>query len=881
MLSVLTLFAAPISQTEAVDVALKFYQFHAPNALINTEIQNIIPEMYRGKITFYTVLFKTGFVLVSADDATTPILGYSYESDGDLSKRNPYVKAWLNNANEEIYNIVEKEISNESTKEDWITIRKQRFLKSTNDVQPLLKTIWDQTYYFNRLCPEDPKAIGSDIKGRVYTGCVSTAMAQVMKFYNYPTSGAGKNSYTPKQNPQYGVLSVDFSGAVYSWNQMPDTLKTISYAVSHLMYHAGVSVNMNYDDEGSGSYDFDAADALKNYFSYASTVKLEEKSTYSETAWLALLSAELDKGRPIIYSGHSPTGGHSFVLDGYKTGTITSFHINWGWSGSYNGYFYIGALNPTPPNLTGYNDYNTAIVGIKPGNANLAPRLSTPERDRVYNQGEDVTVTANLLKGTNAKLIVEIDGVTKATTTAGEITYTWNTSTANPGFHYIVSKAISGSDTAYYERRAIVTAWNKKASNFNIKNRSIDQIKFATKDIIWTKAGDATTDAQIREFSVTLDGGNTWSINTINIANINLEGYGVGNICPLDGNTAWASMFAPAGGGLIAKTIDGGKTWEKQTTALFTAPAGFPNVVHFWDANNGVCMGDPNSGYFEIYTTINGGTNWTRVAKSKIPTYQTDEAGTTDLFDVKGDTIWFGTSKGRIYRSIDKGTNWTVASTGITDGQTNVKFRDNKRGVAYKQAAPYTAKQTYDGGITWYAYKLPKYFREGLLVAVPKTKGRWLNVSYDGSAISNDDLYSWTPLDTAIAYTALAFYDLNTGFAGGINENATMGGIYKWKNLVTTDPSMKIMESSIENVFFKLYPNPASKYLTISSDKMENTDVQVSIFNANGQYVNAMKIPNKQSVFKYELNVQDLQKGLYLIKITNGAKQYTNRLIVE
>lgn len=137
-------------------------------------------------------------------------------------------------------------------------------------------------------------------------------------------------------------------------------------------------------------------------------------------------------------------------------------------------------------------------------------------------------------------------------------------------------------------------------------------------------------------------------------------------ICAISDSIAWVPLYGSNGGGMIAKTEDGGKSWTQVTTSnqFDASKGGFPNVVHFWDKNNGFAMGDPTGTdtdtdtYFEIYTTTDGGANWTRVDKSKIPTPLEDEYGVIGYYTTINDTVWFSTYKGRIYRSVDKGYNW-------------------------------------------------------------------------------------------------------------------------------------------------------------------------------------------------------------------------------
>jgi len=191
-------------------------------------------------------------------------------------------------------------------------------------------------------------------------------MAQIMKFWSYPTTGSGFHSYN---HSRYGTLSANFGSTTYDWSAMPNNVTSANNAVATLMYHCGVSVDMNYGVSatgGSGAYHTDVVTALKTYFGYSSGVKRELRSSYSQSQWISLLKNELNAGRPIQYAGYGSGGGHSFVCDGYDNNDF--FHFNWGWGGSSDGYFSVNALNPgnlgAGGGSGGFNSNQEIIVGI-------------------------------------------------------------------------------------------------------------------------------------------------------------------------------------------------------------------------------------------------------------------------------------------------------------------------------------------------------------------------------------------------------------------------------------------------------------------------------------------------------------------------------------
>jgi len=247
---------------------------------------------------------------------------------------------------------------------------------------------------------------------------------------------------------------------------------------------------------------------------------------------------------------------------------------------------------------------------------------------------------------------------------------------------------------------------------------------------------------------------------------------------------------APSTGGKILKTVDGGVNWTWQPSAVFAAPAGFPNMVYFWDANNGMCMGDPNGGYFEIYTTADGGTNWVRTAQANIPVNQTGEFGITSVFTANGDsTLWFGTNFGRIYKTTDRGLNWTVATTPYAGSYiSDIAFRDANNGIATNGSpgiAVADAIRTTDGGATW---TIVPANTAGIitkqLTYVPGTDSTYFLSSPQvggGTAFSLNDANSWILADNLI-HSDIEFVAPTTGWTGSNELNAPM---FKWVGPIT------------------------------------------------------------------------------------------------
>ncbi len=219
-------------------------------------------------------------------------------------------------------------------------------------VDPLLTTYWAQACYYNDSCPEDPN--GSC--GHARAGCGATAMAQILKFFNFPENGIGFHSF---YHPTYGNISANFENTYYDWPTMPNVLNVSSLpdeisAVATLMFHCGVAVEMDYAYNASYSGTTSIRNAFPDFFGYASTAQLLNKSHFTDSVWKVMLRNELDNQRPVFYGISSGTGGHFIVIDGYTDDGY--FHCNWG-NGVAAGYDKL---------LSELSTVQEAIIGLQP-----------------------------------------------------------------------------------------------------------------------------------------------------------------------------------------------------------------------------------------------------------------------------------------------------------------------------------------------------------------------------------------------------------------------------------------------------------------------------------------------------------------------------------
>ena len=336
-------------------------------------------------IYIYNFANSNGFILVAADDNVTPILGYSTEQDFDINAMPAQVAAWMKHYEKEIETAIQYNVFSSVNSNKWNEVLNDTYIKTrgvTTAVKPLLTTTWDQGQYYYDKCPYDATS-----KKYAYTGCVATAMAQVMKYWNYPSTGNGTKTYTNSASAtfKFGTLSANFGTTTYDWANMPNKLTAKNDAVATLMSHVGISIEMQYGLDGSGAWiTYDSRYtpysnghlSLINYWKYdPSSIKSIYKTNYTDQTWTAAIKAEIDKSRPVILEGSASdgSGGHCYVADGYDANNY--LHINWGWSGAYNGYFTVSNLVPSGTSTGGgagvYTFNQGAVLGIRPPTSNL------------------------------------------------------------------------------------------------------------------------------------------------------------------------------------------------------------------------------------------------------------------------------------------------------------------------------------------------------------------------------------------------------------------------------------------------------------------------------------------------------------------------------
>ena len=364
--AVITIQARPVSQETAQRLAQSFvkanFEFTRQSAdlsLINTAFSD------RGEACYYVFnVGTTGFVIMAADDAVRPLIGYSDRGTFNPNDMAPALADYLEKTRLGIMAEAQRGQGNAEVKADWALLEQCGRLVSRHGGRAdeyLVETTWNQNYPYNYFCPEDQSGPG----GHCYAGCVATAAAQVMKYWDHPLQGQGSYTYVPETNPQYGPQTANFGETTYDWENMPNSISASSpqveiEAVAQLIYHVGVSVDMNYKPSGSGAVTGRLCETMPAYFFYTDQMLNLYREDYSHEAYMQLVIDAIDMDWPMVHRG----GGHAYVLDGYNDNDMV--HFNWGWSGSSDGWFNIDDHGYTDSESVIYNYVPAEIYAATP-----------------------------------------------------------------------------------------------------------------------------------------------------------------------------------------------------------------------------------------------------------------------------------------------------------------------------------------------------------------------------------------------------------------------------------------------------------------------------------------------------------------------------------
>ena len=392
-LTVGKIFAGPVDAQRAQQLGQRF---------LNAQLNLVHTSATRNAVDYYAfnVNGNNGFVIVAGDDRVKPILAYSKTGSFDPNNVSDGFEFTLNTFCREIQYIRDNNLeATDDITAEWESVAATGFIKQGRSnsavVGPICETIWNQNWPYNSQCPEDEEGSG----GRVYAGCVATAMGQVMKFYNWPPVGTGSYTYYPEG---YEQQTANFGETEYHFELMPNALDSLSteedyFYIAQFLHHCGISVDMQYSGSGSGAYSDDVPNALRSYFRFDCDDHITNDNWwgwggYTNEEWAQMLKdGGLDENIPLYYSGQDDNwqGGHAFVCDGYDENDY--FHFNWGWSGKDDAWCPIGAVNTTKYAFNTLSGFTGHIIPNSPEYLNRPENIT--DFEVVENDARNVTVS--------------------------------------------------------------------------------------------------------------------------------------------------------------------------------------------------------------------------------------------------------------------------------------------------------------------------------------------------------------------------------------------------------------------------------------------------------------------------------------------------------
>ena len=397
----------------------------------------------RGEACYYVYnVGETGFVILSADDNYRPIIGYSEEGIFNPDNIAPAMVEYMEGIRQSVMVAAEASSPSVAVAADWAMLEKTGRLVSRHggrEDEYLVKTKWNQNYPYNYFCPEGEGGPG----GHCYAGCVATAASQLMKYWDHPIQGQGSYTYTPEDHPEYGPITVNFGETTYDWANMPNSINSSSpqeqiEAVAQLIFHVGVSVDMNYRPSSSGAVTGRLCDRMPLYFDYTNQMANLYRENYSHEEYMQLIINSIDMSWPMVHRG----GGHAYVLDGYNDNDMV--HFNWGWGGSGDNWFNVDDHDYTDGESVIYNYVPAAIYANTPNTPNNLNVIASADNSlsaTVTWTNPSITLSNSALSYID-QIVVERDGQVVYTednvTPGADMTFIDESIPYYDGFDYVV-----------------------------------------------------------------------------------------------------------------------------------------------------------------------------------------------------------------------------------------------------------------------------------------------------------------------------------------------------------------------------------------------------------------------------------------------------------
>ena len=838
--------AKPVSVSQAKYVGQQFVQANFEQSRQSDDLTLVYTgTSTRGEACFYVFnVGNHGFVMVSADDFYRPIVGYSDERSFDAENINPELGYML----DKLIASRTGRLTGKATPKiaaEWQSVMNSGRLISRNGGREkfyLVQTRWDQGSPYNYFCPQASGGPG----GRVYAGCVATAMSQVMKYWNHPLQGTGSHT---DYNSGFGALTANFGETTYDWDNMPLQLTNNSpqeqiEAVALLMYHCGIAVDMHYAIDGSGAYSQDVPSRIYQYFGYTNQAVLRSRDSYSYDNWASMLKESHDMGWPVYYSGQSPDGGHAFVCDGYDDDGL--FHYNWGWSGSGDDYYDFDQIE--------YNSSDGAIFNFVPtevyNNTPQAPTnlVVTPAANNVLSATVSWVNPSKTLNNTNLTTIDEI-----VVCRNNEVIYTENNVTPGASMT-ITDDRVPRFDAFKYSVYAV-------CNNAHGKIITVDNISFGPT-CGWTINVTQASFTGFRGGKIHIYNAAGTDFAQVTTTTSSVQTFPVE--IPVGQVSFGWSAPTQTGSFSMAFTIK-----DSQNNTIYTysgSSDAFPEGI-FCEANNG-CGSTPGQGVPANLVALVDEENPNNINVSWDP-IRPDGYGYTVYRD------------GLLYRLIPEGTsfvdentpegghcyivgylyyggengqysNESCASSGACYPATDFDFEYT--GNSYKIKLKWVKPEPHDGLSGYYLYR--KFGEDSEYERIKLLSGSATSYT-DNSATQEGDYY----------------YKLYAYYGGDLDcTSAPAYWIHDHNQFYLHAPysSDGVNEMDVNSV--SVFPNPTTSRFTVEGQGLNH----VTVYNLVGQKVYEMSCQGES----VDINLSNVETGVYLVRVFTDNGDVTKRITV-
>ncbi|MGP1447805.1 MAG: C10 family peptidase [Candidatus Limimorpha sp.] len=846
------LHAGPVDVSKAKVAGQQFVRTHFDLSVRETELslaQTATSD--RGDVYYYIFnVGREGFVIVSGEDTHRPIIGYSEESSFDANNVPDGLQFCLDELQENMSRSkAGKAASDPMTVAEWQSVLSNGTLIPRNrgcGSGILMPQKWNQTYPYNKFCPEQSASWASG--GHAVTGCVATAMAQIMAYWKHPLQGQGTHSYTP---PMYPTQTVNFGTTTYDWDNTVDFLNSNSTpeeidAVALLSWHCGVAVNMGYDTDGTGSgaYSEDVPGAIYQYFKYSSHAQLSNRNSFTYDAWRDKLKESFDMGWPLFYYGRTTqNAGHAFVCDGYNSEDL--FHYNWGWGGSGDGWFDFDGME--------YATHQGAIFNFVPidtyNNAPMAPTnlnvVAAPN-----NQLSTTITWTNPSKTLDNTTISTIDQI--VVKRDGEIIHTENNVAGGANMTY-VDNSVPRFDKFEYEVYAVQNGAHGKTVKTEI---------FVGPSCNWTIIMQTTS----------FQGWRGGSIRIFNAAGSLVDKVTTTGSAP---STATVDMplgnvsFVWAPPAAVGDSVENMTFIIKNSegASVYSYSGSSNNLVAgvFFTANNGC----GNSGTCAVPSNLVATTN---SGNANQITITWEAAGTPEY----GYNLY---RDGLLYHLITEGTTFVDENVPLGGHCYSMKALCNSGEGDMSNESCATAGEgcnaprnlDYEKTGTTFKTKLlwekpePSDGLSGFFIFRKAEGGEYQRIKLVGA---NTTSYT----DNSSLQEGFYYYKVYAYYGGIDCTSAPANSKYQPNVFYLRVYYSPTSVNETETAQVEMYPNPAKQSFTIEGEGL----LHVSVFNLLGQNVFQSECNGNKSI----VNLGNVENGMYVVRIRTNNGEVTKRITV-